>query len=173
MRRLLGIIAAVGGIALLAAGPGLGGENKPAPAKETQACRGRGGRLGLTDEQAQKMRELKKARKEAVAPLRKKLKEEMLTLREQVRDEEGDKNIQATLERLQGLNKSIQAENEKFKTKVQALLTPSQQAKLLLARGRRQGPGGERGFGRHGGRGMRGGEGRGGPRGGGWAEDRD
>ncbi|MFA6315834.1 MAG: Spy/CpxP family protein refolding chaperone [Elusimicrobiota bacterium] len=124
-------------------------------------------RLGLTQEQADKMGELRKAQKEAVAPLRKKLKEETARLRELVRDEASDKEIAAVLSRVQETHKAIQAEQEKLKGKLAVLLTPSQQAKMLLAAARMNKAGkgmrmGGRGKGQGGKGGWEGGRGRGG-----------
>ena len=128
-----------------------------------------GGRFGLSEDQEAKLREASLARRKAVALLREDLRDEVETLKRQVREEAGDKKIQGTLDRLQKLRKDMLAEKEKFKDKAASFLTPTQQAKLLMAMhgrkhgGRRHGDG--RGLG--GGRG----DGEGKERGGG--EDRE
>lgn len=162
MRRMLCIAGVAGLIAVLAGGPGWGAEEKASAGKDQavqQCSKSRfGRRLGLTEDQARKMKESMKARREAVRPLREKLREEKRALLELVRDDASEKDIQASLRRLKDLQKSLEAENERFKGKLEALLTPSQQAKMLLAMGKRKARGGFEmgGRGDGGRRGMRG-----------------
>jgi Spy/CpxP family protein refolding chaperone len=103
----------------------------------TAACTPRMGRLahrlGLSDDQVQRLHEANEARRKAVRPLREKLREEMKALRELVREDGGDAKIQASLEKVQSLRASIRAEREKFRKQAEAALTPAQRAKLMLA----------------------------------------
>ncbi|MBI4678847.1 MAG: periplasmic heavy metal sensor [Elusimicrobia bacterium] len=181
MRRMLSIAGMAGLIALLGGGPGIWAQEKASSGKDqgkgqaaVHCAKSRmGKRLGLTEDQAKKMKEINKSRREAVSPLRKKLQEEMRNLRQLVRDEATDKEIQASLTRLQDSRKSMQAETEKFKGKLEAVLTPSQQAKMLLAMGKLAR--GKAGFGRQGRgmhQGMRGRRGGWGGGQGGWGEGR-
>src|SRR3989338_9416048 len=90
-------------------------------------------KLGLPDEQAEKLKAARKAKRQALKPLREQLSNDMDKLRAQIKDKAGDGDIQATLNQLELNHKAIQAENEKFKTAIAGFLSATQRAKLLLA----------------------------------------
>lgn len=140
MKKMLGVLVAAGVLAGLSGARVFGAQDGSKEKKDqavSQCAKGKiARRLGLTEDQAKKMKEFQKTKREAVAPLRKKLKEEMSSLRELVRDEAGDKEIQASLTRLAEARKALQAENEKFIKNLETVLTPSQRAKVLLAMGK-------------------------------------
>ncbi|MFA5140909.1 MAG: hypothetical protein WC728_16910 [Elusimicrobiota bacterium] len=143
MQRVLmaaGLITALAWGAVQALPPkGEGGKGVKAKAME---------RLGLSEDQVKKLEGLKDAKEDAVASLHDDLRKQMRTLRRQVRDEAADKDIQGTLSGIEKLHKSIRSEEEKFIESLKSVLTPGQQARMLLARvGRGPGPGGMRGRG--------------------------
>jgi Spy/CpxP family protein refolding chaperone len=94
-------------------------------------------KLGLTDEQVSKIKEARKARQDAVKPLRQQLKEDIAKLRGQIKDKAADSQIQATLEHMKQARKSIQSANEAFGAKMESTLNPTQRAKMLLGMMRR------------------------------------
>ncbi|MBI5622534.1 MAG: Spy/CpxP family protein refolding chaperone [Elusimicrobia bacterium] len=161
MKKTLCIAAIVGllgtGSQVLWAGEKDKGEKQASACKCPQCPQGKEGkmakRLGLNEEQAAKMKELQQAKQEAIKPLREKLVEETRSLAQLVRGEASDKEIAASLSKIQELRKALDSEKDKFEGKVAALLTPSQQAKVLLAMALRSklgrgGPGMEMGPGR-------------------------
>lgn len=89
-------------------------------------------KLGLSDEQMEKMKAATKTHMETIKPLRKELRADMKKLREQIKNRAGDAAVAATLGKLELTRKAIQAENEKMKAATVELLTPTQQAKMLL-----------------------------------------
>lgn len=149
MKRIGSTLLAAGLIAALAGGNVFAADKKGKA--ETGACEFRMGKrakkLGLTEEQAKKIRELRKEAREAVKPLRKELKEKMRELKRQVRAMEGDDKIAATLKDVEKARKALRSAKEKQRGKIESLLTPGQRAKVLLAQAKR---------GKKGRRGMRG-----------------
>lgn len=89
-------------------------------------------KLGITDEQAEKLKAAKKAKHEAVKPLHEQQKETLKQLRSQIENKAKDEEIQTTLNKLAEIEKAIQAKHEDFKTDTASFLTPTQRAKLLI-----------------------------------------
>lgn len=89
--------------------------------------------LGLTDEQAAKLKDARTAEKEALKPLRRELRDALAKLSDQVEDKASDKDIQASLDRVDRARKALRDEQEKTRAKNAALLTPTQRAKMALA----------------------------------------
>jgi Spy/CpxP family protein refolding chaperone len=89
-------------------------------------------RLGITDDQAAKLKAAREAEKAAVKPLREQAKEARRKLEEQVRGLASDKEIQATLDQLDAGRKAMMAEHQKLESAVAAALKPYQRAKLRL-----------------------------------------
>lgn len=89
-------------------------------------------KLGITDEQAEKLKAAKKAKHEALKPLWEQSIESLKELRSQVENKASDEQIQVTLDKLTGIHKAIQTENEKFNNEAASFLTPTQRAKLML-----------------------------------------
>jgi len=121
-------------------------------------------KLGLSDEQAGKFEAALKSQREEAKPLRRELRDSMIKLRDQVQDEAADKDVAATLERLERAKTALETRREKLRKELSALLTPRQRAMLLLAKARggarEMKRGGKRAKGRrkHGWGGRRGGE---------------
>ena len=152
--------------------PGLRAEEKGGKAKESMAEDAEARqhdreveemkrKLGLSEEAAAKVQAAMKAHREAAEPLHKELKSAMRRLRDELEDKAPDAEIQATLDKLEKTHKAMQAEGEKMKASLSAVLTPTQKAKMLMgmmARMHAGGPGGPGGWmGHHGGRGGEGG----------------
>jgi len=159
MNKLTSKLLLAGLAVCLAAGPCLAAKDKAAAddgaPKVGRRLKKLTKRLDLDEKQAEKLQEAFQAQREAVQPIRKELREAMKNLREQVREEEADKEIKATLDRIKKLRQAMKAEHEKFQGKLETVLKPGQQAKMMLAMGKR---------GRRGGKGFRQGRGKG-PRG--------
>jgi Spy/CpxP family protein refolding chaperone len=92
-------------------------------------------RYALTDDQSAKLKELFKSRQEEAKPLRNKIKVELDTLRLDVDSNASEGELKAALEKLAADKKTLEASNEAFKQKLQAILTHKQQAQMLLAMG--------------------------------------
>jgi len=136
MKRLI-TAALVGGFLL--GSPSLRAEHKGEGMKESHHGMGKKGmgkewkeKMEMTDAQAEKFKALMQAKHEAVMPFRKQAMEDTHKLREQLKNKADDKEIQATMERMEKSHKAIEAEQEKFKAATASLLTPTQRAKLLL-----------------------------------------
>jgi Spy/CpxP family protein refolding chaperone len=89
-------------------------------------------RLGLTEEQASKLKAAREAEKAAVKPLREQAKETSRKLEEQVRALASDKDISATLDQLDANRKAMIAERQKLESALASILKPSQRAKMRL-----------------------------------------
>lgn len=89
-------------------------------------------RLGLSDDQAAKLKAAWEAEKAAVKPLREQAKEGERKLEEQVRGLASDKDIQATLDQLDAGRKAMMAERQKVESTLASVLKPSQRAKMRL-----------------------------------------
>ena len=103
-------------------------------------------KLGLTDEQAAKLKDLFKAQREETKPLRDHLRIDIDNLRLQVDSNASKSELAATLDKLSGEKKALRTAQEKFQQKLRGVLDPKQQAQMVLSMG-----GGRRGgFGRPG-----------------------
>lgn len=89
-------------------------------------------KLGLTDDQAAKFKAAMKAHGDAVKPLHEKLRDGMKKLHGQVEAKASDADIKATLDSLKSTRKDMEAAQEKLHAEVSTILTPTQQAKMLL-----------------------------------------
>jgi len=89
-------------------------------------------KLGLTDDQVSKLKNLFKSQMEANKPLRDQMKIDMDTLQQKVDMKASDGDIQKLLDKLDGEQKEMQASREKMKDQWKAILTPTQQAKMVL-----------------------------------------
>jgi len=118
-------------------------------------------KYALTDDQSAKLKALFKSRREEAKPLREKMRVEIDTLRLDVDSNASEGQLKAALDKLAADKKTMQASNESFKEKLRAILTPKQQAQMLLAMGgRRQGRWGRGVMGNRGGMGQGFGHGR-------------
>jgi Spy/CpxP family protein refolding chaperone len=89
-------------------------------------------RLGLTDDQAGKIKAAFEAQKAAIKPLREQQKAAARKLEEQIRDLASEKDIQATLDGMDATRKAMSAERQKLQAALAAVLKPSQRAKMRL-----------------------------------------
>ncbi len=96
-------------------------------------------KLGLTDEQVQKLDASMKSAKETMKPLGEALKQDMAKLKEQVRAKAKDDEIQSTLDSLQKDRTALREAMEKHMDESKGILTPTQRAKMVLgmAKGRK------------------------------------
>lgn len=94
-------------------------------------------KLGLTDDQAAKLRDARKAHQEAMKPLMKALHDGFEKLESQLKSKAADQDIQATLDSLKSTRQSMASEQEKFHAALASFLTPTQQAKMVVTMGRR------------------------------------
>jgi DNA repair exonuclease SbcCD ATPase subunit len=105
-------------------------EAMSAPEHESAAAKWKD-KLGLTDEQVDKLKAAMKARREAMEPLVKQMKGSMKKLQDQVKAKSADADIQAVLDELEQARQGMRAAMEKFKTDT-AFLSATQHAKMML-----------------------------------------
>jgi len=89
-------------------------------------------KLGLTDDQTKKLESILQSQKAALQPLHEKMRDSMKTLRQQVDQKASDDDIKKTLDALKTNRDDMMAQHKQFQDQIQALLTPTQQAKMLL-----------------------------------------
>ena len=94
-------------------------------------------KLGLTDEQAAKMRDVWKSQQETMKSLRDQERVDMALLRQKVDAKASDSEMKAALDKLSADRKAIQEAQESMTKKMRSILTPTQQAKMLLGTARR------------------------------------
>jgi Spy/CpxP family protein refolding chaperone len=145
------------GALAFAARPALGAD-KPSDEKvsgDRQDARNPGGRslvdarLGLSDEQAAKMRTVTDEQSKDAEPLRDALKVAVEKLRWQFDAKADPKDLSATLAEIDDDRRALEDLHEKSEKKIAGLLTPAQRAKrFLLETGNRPMRGDEGGFGR-------------------------
>ena len=90
-------------------------------------------RLGLTDDQVAKLKDLRTTSKEAFKAIMEKDKGLIARLNDQVVNKASDSDIQTTLNDLKANRNAMRDQMEKMQDQKDAILTPTQQAKLLLA----------------------------------------
>jgi Spy/CpxP family protein refolding chaperone len=91
--------------------------------------------LGLTDDQADKMKAAGKAQMEAMKPLMEKRKLDIDSLRVLVDKKAADKDLTAAIEGIKADQKAVEEQWKKHREAMAALLTPMQQAKSVLMMG--------------------------------------
>jgi Spy/CpxP family protein refolding chaperone len=133
MKRIVCAVIAAG---LLAAGPlarrALANEGKPEGRNGEHAEKMLKERLGLSDDQAAKLKAAFESEKTAMKALREQSKEARRKLEEEVRGLASDKDIQATLDQLDEGRKAMSAEHQKFESSLASILKPYQRAKMRL-----------------------------------------
>lgn len=98
-------------------------------------------KLELTDKQQAQLKDLREKHMEAMKPLREKTRDQMKALRDLVKDKADDKKIAAALDDLKKSREAMRAAQEKHKAECNKVLTPTQQAKMLLFMERQMGKG--------------------------------
>ncbi len=99
------------------------------------------GKLGLTDDQQAKMKELFKSRGEDMKPLKDHVQLDRDTLRLQVDSNASKSELTSTMEKLSNDQKALRSSQEKFQDKLKSILTPKQQAQMILFKGGHRGGG--------------------------------
>ena len=89
--------------------------------------------LGLTSDQKAKLKSIEEAQKTALKPLMRKKRDLMIKLSEQVDDKAADSDIEHTLSDLKSTREAMQTETKRFKTQREAIFTPTQKARMMLA----------------------------------------
>jgi len=89
-------------------------------------------KLGLNDEQAEKLDAAWQAHREAVKPLREQLHKALRKVHGQLEIEASDKDIQAALDQVEQARQSLRVETDKFQKTMETMLTPTQRAKMLI-----------------------------------------
>lgn len=96
-------------------------------------------KLGLTDDQISKIKDLFKSQREAMTPLKDQMKIDMAILQQKVDTKASDGDLKKLLDKLDGEQKQMQASREKMKDQMRSILTPTQQAKFVLGMKKRGG----------------------------------
>jgi Spy/CpxP family protein refolding chaperone len=133
MKSLKTLAAAAGLCGLLLAAPGLRAHEDKGPGmmgEEGAAKMNKG--LGLTDEQAAKMKDARKANREAVRAIHEKAVEHADKLKDLLEKKASDAELSAAIGALKQDKKAMQDQEEKQMAAVQAILNPTQQAKMAL-----------------------------------------
>ncbi len=99
-------------------------------------------RLGLTDEQAAKLKELRGSNKKEMRALQDKVQDETTAIKRKLRDGAGDDVLKPLLDKLAADHEALQAKRKANMDKMRAILTPTQQAKFLVGMMGRMGRGG-------------------------------
>ena len=127
---MLGLLAALPATFVRAdnsAAPTPNAKNRPWDASQVQKT------LGLTDDQVAKLNALMKTQKNTMQPMAEKQKDLLKKLDDQVRAKAANADIQTTLDALQASRKAMAAQGEQFRIQRAAILTPTQEAKMMLA----------------------------------------
>jgi len=88
--------------------------------------------LGLTDDQKSKFKSIKESEMKALKPLMRKQRDLTLKLKDQIEDNANDSDLKATLAALKSNHEAIKTQRIQFKNEKEALLTPLQQAKMVV-----------------------------------------
>ncbi len=95
--------------------------------------------LGLTDDQESQLKDLFKSQMEESKMLRDKVRLDTDMLRLKLDGKASDDEIKDALDKLKTEKKEMQAAHEKFQAKLDSILTPRQQAQMMLDHGHRGG----------------------------------
>jgi Spy/CpxP family protein refolding chaperone len=125
--------------ALTASAGALGADDDASGPKDSPACSERKfnplrERLGLSDEQAAKLKSVFEGERKAAAPLHDALRVNLEKLRWQVDAKAGSKDIAATLNLVEAIRKALNDAHDKVTASLAAILTPEQRARMLLDR---------------------------------------
>jgi Spy/CpxP family protein refolding chaperone len=140
MTKLRIAMTAIGLAAIISGAPRLHADDMDKSAKPEGHegwGEGRGGRmkeeLGLTDDQAKKMKEAHEADEKAMKPLMEKLKLDIDSLRLLVDKKAGDSDLKASLDTLKADHKAVEEQRGKQMEAMGAMLTPMQEAKMAVS----------------------------------------
>jgi Spy/CpxP family protein refolding chaperone len=90
-------------------------------------------KIGLTDDQVTKLKDLMKNQREETKTLADQMRVDMDTLKLKIDSKASDDTIKSLLDNLSAEKKKLQAKREDFINQAKQILTPTQQAKFLLA----------------------------------------
>lgn len=88
--------------------------------------------LGLSEDQKTKLKKLEEDKDAAMTPLHRKMRDLTIKLGDQIEDKASESEIKATLEELHSSRKAMKEQMEKFDHEKDAILTPTQRAKMML-----------------------------------------
>ncbi len=107
-------------------------------------------KLGLTEDQATKLKDLMKSQMEKNKPLMDQVKIDMDVLQQKVDTKASDTDVKSALDKLSADRKTMESARETSMEKAKAILNPTQQAKFILSmRGMRKGWGQGGGWKKH------------------------
>jgi Spy/CpxP family protein refolding chaperone len=90
--------------------------------------------LSLSDDQVAKLKALFKSHREEMKPLQEKVKADMDALGKKKEAKASDAELKAALDALSADQKNVQELRQKHQEKIRGILTPEQQAKMVLNR---------------------------------------
>jgi Spy/CpxP family protein refolding chaperone len=88
--------------------------------------------LGLSDEQVTNLKKIRDAQHDAMKSLHERQQQAMAKLEQQVQSKASDNDIKATLDEIKSVHQSMTDQHQQFMNQRADILTPTQQAKLLL-----------------------------------------
>jgi Spy/CpxP family protein refolding chaperone len=95
--------------------------------------------LGLTDEQIAKLQAINESRDKALKPLRRKQRDLTIKLKDRLEDKSSDADIKPLLTELRANREAIKAQSKQFRDEKNTVLTPTQQARMMLMKMHRHG----------------------------------
>jgi Spy/CpxP family protein refolding chaperone len=101
-------------------------------------------KLDLSDEQVQKLKALVGTARKDGKPLREKLSEDVKVLARKLKDGARDSELTALLDKVQADHKALQAHRERQMEAVRKILSPTQQAKMVVRMSGRMARGGKK-----------------------------
>jgi Spy/CpxP family protein refolding chaperone len=91
--------------------------------------------LGLTDDQKAKLKSIREAQEKALKPIWRKQRDLTIKLRDQLEDKAGEAEIGRTLTDLKANREAMTTEAKRFMSQREAILTPTQRARMMLKHG--------------------------------------
>jgi len=88
--------------------------------------------LGLSEDQKSKLNKLEEDQRAAMKPVHRKMRDLTIKLKDQIEDKAADSEIKATLEELHASRKAMMEQMQKFEHEKDSILTPTQEAKMML-----------------------------------------
>jgi Spy/CpxP family protein refolding chaperone len=89
--------------------------------------------LDLTNDQRIQLKSIQDAQKQAMKPLKRKQRDLAFKLTDQLEDKASDADIKRTLSEIKSTQEALKKEDLRFQTQREAILTPSQEARMVLA----------------------------------------
>ena len=91
--------------------------------------------LDLTDDQKTKLKSIKEAQETALKPIWRKQRDLSIKLHDQLEDKVSDADIERTLTALKTNRETMETEAKRFMIQRDAILTPTQRARMMLKHG--------------------------------------